>query len=316
VKVSPRPATIAWALAAAFGFLHAPPASADLELNRVVGVPGEVSIELPPYQGARRARLRLDMQPQSRVSVLGTWLPADRSLTVRLESQGSDGVLRPFASTAGMSPIVLGSLTDTTGRYWLILEAPEGRDTIRVALQVNWTAGTAARPAASTASVTPAVSDRFAETGVPSRSSTARNAESPGGLCRVIEISWREGGEIARGTLSREGLRMRLSGPINPEMLQSAITVEVGLPGSQEGLTRYEEAEVSITSVRAEGDWIILVLPPKLVLGKGSIVRVTLDGYRLLSRDGTMLDGDGSGLALPSGDGRPGGSFRSWMKIR
>lgn len=295
-------------VAAFCSILGATPAHADLEVNRVIGMPGEIALVLPPHQGARRARLRLDMPPASRVSVLGMWEPVVAAVVFRLESQGNDGVARPFASTSGMSPVVLGSLADTTGRYWLIIEAAAGTDTIRLSLQVNWSGAAVLRAPAASATMPVASLPR------DSPASAIRAAAEPtNSLCRVIAISWREGGDVSPATLARDGLRIRLSGPVNPEMLRGSITVEVSFPGSQEGLTRYEEADVV---ARTDGDWILISLPPKIALAKGTIVRVSLDGYRLLARDGTMLDGEGSGLALSSGDGRPGGVFRSRFIVR
>lgn len=279
-------------------------ATADLDVRRVLARPGEVVAVLPPDPGLRRLRIQIDAPPFSGVSSIISWSPADRPLAVRLQNESGN---RALSSISGPSPMAVGAQSDTGGRLWLYIEdASGGRDSISVTAQVNWVQ---ARPVP----VQPEPSAVRTETSAPAPSATPVEPAVPSQPCRIVEINWREGGLFPRSRAGAEGFTLRFSTPVNEEMLKNAISVEVAVPGSQPGLVRYEQAQVKI--VVTEQRRVSLMLPTTLSLPAETPVRITIDGDRLLSRNGSFADLEGSGAKLPSGEGRPGGSFRSQFRL-
>ncbi len=289
--------------------LSADVARADIEIRRTVVAPGETTILVPAHRGLRRVVLDLVLPPSSRISALASWSPVEQSLALNLSSTRRAVAL---AQTEGRSPVVFGTIADSVGgaHQFRIEDRFGGGDTIRLVLQVNWTPPRA--EPASIEAARPAEISRPADA-VRITASTTEPAETLyAAPVKIVELSWREGGTVRFLAAQREGLRLRFTQPVNPELVRDAVRLEVALPGSREGLWRWEEV---MLDVRVEGTTVIARLPPKLVLDRETPARLLVDGDRLLSRTGQIVDAEGTGLKLPSGDGRPGGSFRSLLTL-
>jgi hypothetical protein len=282
--------------------------ASDLEVRKDVAVPGDVSAILPPAAGVRSLSIRLAAPPGASVSSLIEWTPSDRELTVRLIP--ADAPDRPLAMLKGRSPIAIGARTETAGATLLLIsDAVGGTESVAVKTMINWSAAPPQGPDQRTDQARPVRRESISDAG---RQVVARDAFSSDSPVRLVEISWREDGEIALATLRRDGLALRFSGAVNPEMARKAISIEIGFPGRAPGLIAFEEV---VPEVRALGDRLLVFFPRDVALTAIMPVRLVLDGDRLLGRNGQFADLDGSGLTLPTGDGRPGGLFRSVFRI-
>ncbi len=314
-------AAFGWAACAVFLILA--PAVADIEVRRLMRQPGEIEVVLPPDRSLRRLKVEFPPPAAARVSAQVFWTPADRELAVRLVAESGDD--RGSARMSGGSPVALGTVADSSGRAWLVVEDPRpGSDTLLLSVILDWRAPSvtpsapraevssspAARPApAPSASAPPRPVETRREEAAPPSVDPSRS----GAIDRITEISWTPGGTISRRRIVEEGLRIRFSEPIDEKRLEAAVRVEIGLPGSQPGLLRYEEVEITITRA---GEWTVLRFPGGLVLPRTTPIRVSILGDGILTSSGLPLDADGSGRELPSGDGRPGGLFLSAFRIK
>lgn len=301
-------------------FVAGTAANADIEIRRSWAAPGESVILVPPHAGLRRIVVEIPAPAGARLSALASWSPFDRTLSFRL----ARGARPALVQTSGRSPVVFGTVLDTVPAstvLW-IEERSGGTETLALTLQLNWAVdrASASVPSGPTSvSVGPASGTRTsAETRSVSTASpsTSTMTEPPGVLyaapVTVAEIGWREGGTLRLGVLQRDGLRLRFSAPVNPELARDALRLELGFPGSQEGLVRWEEV---LLDVRVEASSIVARIPAKVALTRETPARLVLDGFRLLSRTGQLVDAEGTGLKLPSGDGRPGGVFQSHFRL-
>ena len=254
---------------------------------------------IPPAAGPRGLRIQCSPPKNGRVSALLIWTPPEYALTARIQRLG---MADPFARASGRSPIALGAAVDTgEGPCFLMIDEPAGgADSVQISLQLNWSGPTGERPWPTVSVETSATRATF-EVKPP--------VSAPASLtCRITDISWTEGADLDRMKLMREGLKIRFGSAVNKEMLEGAIRCSIGMPGSQDGLIRFEDVRVEL---RMEDQEVRLIFPPKLLFARRSIVRVTVIGDRVLSRDGTFVDAEGSGFKLPSGNGMPGGIFQS-----
>jgi hypothetical protein len=284
--------------------------ASDLEVRKEVAAPGDVSATLPPATGVRSLSIRLGAPPGASVSSLIEWTPSDRELTVRLIPAAAPD--RPLALLKGRSPIAIGARTETAGATLLLISDPAGgAESVAIKTMINWSAVSSPSQGQGQGAdqIRPVRRESVQDVGRQTLSNDAFSSDSP---VRLVEISWREDGEIALATLRRDGLALRFSGAVNPEMARKAISIEIGFPGRAPGLIAFEEV---VPEVRALGDRLLVFLPRDLTLTAITPVRLVLDGDRLLGRNGQFTDLDGSGLTLPTGDGRPGGLFRSAFRI-
>lgn len=304
--------------------LHAAPAHADIELRRTLASPGETSILVPAHNGLRRIVLEMALPPHARVTAMASWTPFDRTLDLRLASPSR---ATPLVMTSGPSPMVVGTALDTSGgRHWLSLDDASGGDSFLISIQVLWTlprplesarrapdAPALERPAPAPDRPAPAPAMPAVTSTRPSSSPPAAAAPPvPTPAPRIAELGWREGGQVRLAHAHRDGLRIALSSPILSEVPRDAVRLEVMVPGSQDGLARWEEV---LADVRVEGSSVIVRLPPKLTFTREVSARLLVEGAALRNAAGAYLDADGSGASLPSGDGRPGGTFRSQFRI-
>lgn len=295
---------------------------ADVEVHRSLTAPGELTVILPMDPRLRRVVAELELPADARISALAQWAPADRSLKLRLV--GPRGAV--LSQAGGQSPVVFGTRADTAGgRHILIVEdARESTDTLVLTLQVNWSVSRpaalvsaahspiATAPSTAASSATASSTAEAASSAAPQGATSANHEIVYAAPISITGINWREGGSLRLSRLQSEGLRLVFTSAVNPDLVRNAVRLELGFPGSQEGLWRYEEVAVE---VRQDGTTCVIRLPGKLTLTDETPARFSLDGDRLLSRTGTLVDADGTGLKLPSGDGRPGGVFRSLFRI-
>lgn len=268
-------------------------AFAEIEVRRSMDKPGELVLDFPPAS-FRRAIIAFTLPGDARISVLAGWNPPDAVMKASLLGDPAGRTL--MASTRGSGSLVMGGMNDTDARQCsLILETSEApSETIQLSLQLHWSVRAPRR-----------VEERPP---VPAQIAPGETSVLP----RILSVSWREGALLPASAIMRDGLRMEFSAALNPGMAEAAIRLEAGFPGAQSGLIRYEEIECIVDSGPA---WVSIRLPRNLVLPKRTPLRIELDGHRILSRDGLMFDADGTALMLPSGDGRPGGIFRSKLVL-
>lgn len=317
-----RPYVVSVAFIAVLSVLHAPPARADIELRRTLVSPGETSILVPAHNGLRRILLEMMLPAHARVTAMAIWTPFDRPLDLRLTSPSRS---TPLIMTSGSSPMVVGTALDTAGgRHSLSLDDTSGGDSFLISIQVHWTlprplesprrvpdelAPAPERPvSAPTVPSTPAVASPRPSSSPPVTAAPPVPAPAP----RIAELGWREGGQVRLAHAHREGLRIAFTAPILSEAPRDAVRLEVLVPGSQDGLARWEEVLVDL---RVLDSSVIVRLPPKLTFAREVPARLIVDGSVLRNAAGVHLDADGSGASLPSGDGRPGGIFRSQFRF-
>lgn len=137
---------------------------------------------------------------------------------------------------------------------------------------------------------------------------------------RIVDINWTHGGKAKARLIRDEGLQVTFSGPIDP----ATIPIEVlecrleGRDGSSPLMLCADEAhavlgpdgEVDDRCIRFDFD-----ASAQEALQRGRKIFLQLHCDFLLDRTGMAVDGNFLGGSLPTGNGRPGGSFISWFEL-
>jgi len=281
-------------------FLSAAPVWSDIEIRKRVERPGELQILLPYSREKRAVRLELSLFAGTCVSAIASWNPGDRNLSARILSRVKND--RELSNIYGQSPIAMGAAVDSDGLHEIVLEDARGGDTVLLTIQISWS-----EALKETAREIRNVREE-AERIFYSSDTTQQNH-----LNRIEWISWPEGGTISRNELFGKGLTIRFEHELSALQFSQGIRLEIGLTGTQHGLTRYEEV---LFTLKQSGKELSLKPSTTLFVPKNVPLRIYIDSELIRDFERAGLDLEGSGFKLPSGDGRAGGIFRSQFFLK
>lgn len=275
---------------------------AALRLEKSLSDPTRISISVPADQEDREVIVHFTLPPSAIVSALIWSNRPEEKISARLEKGTTDR--RKLSEANGPPPLVLGSASDSSeGPARLLLALPPSSDSSLLEIQVTWRLPRSARKPRNYSSALPTPS------APPATGFREESAGETFSLCRIVKVNWIEGASLSRDFLRRKGLLLDFSSPINRKMLQDALQILVRTRGTRPGYTRFEQIPLTLTWVSSTR--LRIRFPKNLSLPRNTRCRLRLDGFRILSRKGSLLDAEGSALSLPSGDGAPGGRFVS-----
>ncbi len=162
------------------------------------------------------------------------------------------------------------------------------------------------------------------ESGLEIDSSGRRQLPTPGQhLTRITGCSWPHGGSMSLNELRSAGgrLEVRFDRPLaassSDEQGIDVHTFQVHFGHTESGLRPASSA--SGVSPEADGSRAIFQLAASFFEGEASLagqtIYVTLHCDFILDNQGHPVDGNHLGGRLPSGNGSPGGTFRSWFHV-
>jgi hypothetical protein len=141
---------------------------------------------------------------------------------------------------------------------------------------------------------------------------------------QITQINWRHGGTLTLEELrQRNGqLRVHFNRKLKPNdgertgINEHTFVVQYG---GVQGALEFMPSEEYSPELEENGCSAVFTIDSSRLGGKKSIaentVYVTLKCNYILDCDGNPVDGDYLGARLPTGDGRPGGTFESWFRV-
>jgi hypothetical protein len=136
---------------------------------------------------------------------------------------------------------------------------------------------------------------------------------------RIVEVNWMHNGKSKAAAIKKDGLQITFSGPIDHGTV-SADILECRLQdGSGSTVVTQCAAEAKLLP-KTDGETdnrvrFELHASTQKAMRKGCKVFLQLHCDFLLDQGGNAVDGNFLGGRLPTGNGRPGGSFISWFEL-
>ena len=148
---------------------------------------------------------------------------------------------------------------------------------------------------------------------------------APEYLTHIVRTNWVHGGAMTLDQLAEQGLEIHFDRKIDPaDGIATGIHSETLLiqhAGESENL-EFVPYDVERPPQLVDGCRAVYVIDPNFLGGRrrggliGSTIYITLLADFVLDCHGQAVDGDHIGGRLPSGNGTPGGTFRSWFRIQ